>query len=141
MGHHRPLQLTSPVQNFICTMLVAQAWCLFLEHRVTMFKTSLKASRPDCNNNSKFVSFFSLDPVILPCQQVDKGAIKFLLSGANVMCRGLTSPGAKLADLPKGAIVVSYLCVMSCHLISHHSMFLQCHVASCHDLSFHVLWV
>ncbi|XP_058948651.1 malignant T-cell-amplified sequence 1 [Pocillopora verrucosa] len=44
-------------------------------------------------------------PVILPCQQVDKGAIKFLLSGANVMCRGLTSPGAKLADLPKGAVV------------------------------------
>lgn len=54
------------------------------------------------------VSFvFFLDPVILPRQQVDKGAIKFLLSGANVMCRGLTSPGAKLADLPKGAIVVS----------------------------------
>lgn len=44
-------------------------------------------------------------PVILPHQQVDKGAIKFLLSGANVMCRGLTSPGAKLADLPKGAVV------------------------------------
>lgn len=43
-------------------------------------------------------------PVILPHQQVDKGAIKFLLSGANVMCRGLTSPGARLADLPKGAV-------------------------------------
>lgn len=51
----------------------------------------------------------SSDPVILPCQQVDKGAIKFLLSGANVMCRGLTSPGAILADLPKDAIVVSFL--------------------------------
>lgn len=44
-------------------------------------------------------------PIILPRQQVDKGAIKFLLSGANVMCRGLTSPGAKLADLTKGTIV------------------------------------
>ncbi|KAM7437494.1 Malignant T-cell-amplified sequence 1 [Porites harrisoni] len=44
-------------------------------------------------------------PLILPQQQVDKGAIKFLLSGANVMCRGLTSPGAKLADLPKGTVV------------------------------------
>ncbi|XP_008155971.3 malignant T-cell-amplified sequence 1-like [Eptesicus fuscus] len=35
-------------------------------------------------------------PFILPRQQVDKGAIKFVLSGANIMCPGLTSPGAKL---------------------------------------------
>lgn len=33
---------------------------------------------------------------ILPHQQVDKWAIKFVLSGANIMCPGLTSPGAKL---------------------------------------------
>uniref|UniRef100_A0A8B9XAT7 Pre-PUA domain-containing protein n=1 Tax=Bos mutus grunniens TaxID=30521 RepID=A0A8B9XAT7_BOSMU len=32
-------------------------------------------------------------PFILPRQQVDKGAIKFVLSGANIMCPGLTSPG------------------------------------------------
>ncbi|CAJ0942306.1 unnamed protein product [Ranitomeya imitator] len=38
----------------------------------------------------------SEDPFILPHQQVDKGAIKFVLSGANIMCPGLTSPGAKL---------------------------------------------
>ncbi|CAI5652613.1 unnamed protein product [Oreochromis niloticus] len=31
-------------------------------------------------------------PFILPHQQVDKGAIKFVLSGANIMCPGLTSP-------------------------------------------------
>ncbi|XP_059766963.1 malignant T-cell-amplified sequence 1 isoform X3 [Balaenoptera ricei] len=37
-----------------------------------------------------------LYPFILPHQQVDKGAIKFVLSGANIMCPGLTSPGAKL---------------------------------------------
>ena len=34
------------------------------------------------------------------------------------MCRGLTSPGAKLADLPKGAIVVSFLLVKLCHPIN-----------------------
>lgn len=40
--------------------------------------------------------------------QVDKGAIKFILSGADIMCPGLTSPGASLpTDLPKEAIVVS----------------------------------
>nr|XP_002131639.1 malignant T-cell-amplified sequence 1-like [Ciona intestinalis] len=35
-------------------------------------------------------------PFILPKQQVDRGAIKFVLSGANIMCPGLTSPGADL---------------------------------------------
>lgn len=40
--------------------------------------------------------------------QVDKGAIKFVLSGANIMCRGLTSPGGRLPDgLAKGEPVVS----------------------------------
>ena len=31
--------------------------------------------------------------------QVDKGAIKFVLSGAHIMCPGLTSPGAALPDI------------------------------------------
>lgn len=30
--------------------------------------------------------------------QVDRGAIKFVLSGANIMCPGLTSPGGKLDE-------------------------------------------
>ncbi len=32
--------------------------------------------------------------------QVDKGAIKFILSGANIMCRGFTSPGGCLPIEP-----------------------------------------
>jgi malignant T-cell-amplified sequence len=48
------------------------------------------------------------DPNILPHVQVDKGAIKFVLQGAHIMCRGLTSPGSKMdTDLPAGAICVS----------------------------------
>lgn len=39
-------------------------------------------------------------------QQVDKGAIKFVLSGANIMCPGLTSPGAKMTEVPKDTVVV-----------------------------------
>ncbi|KAJ9590237.1 hypothetical protein L9F63_016624, partial [Diploptera punctata] len=35
-------------------------------------------------------------PFFLPWEQVDKGAIRFVLSGANIMCPGLTSPGAKM---------------------------------------------
>ncbi|ORZ23208.1 PUA-like domain-containing protein [Absidia repens] len=45
-------------------------------------------------------------PEILPRIQVDRGAIKFVLSGANIMCPGLTSKGARMdTDLPEGAVV------------------------------------
>ena len=37
-------------------------------------------------------------PTLLPHVQVDRGAIKFVLSGANIMCPGLTSPGARLPE-------------------------------------------
>lgn len=30
--------------------------------------------------------------------QVDRGAIKFVLAGANIMCPGLTSPGGALDE-------------------------------------------
>lgn len=40
------------------------------------------------------------DPTMMPRMQVDKGAIKFVMSGANIMCRGLTSPGASMEDVP-----------------------------------------
>lgn len=43
-------------------------------------------------------------PFMLRPQQVDKGAIRFVLSGANIMCPGLTSPGAKLCEAPKDSI-------------------------------------
>ena len=52
---------------------------------------------------------FFIDPFMLTHQQVDKGAIRFVLSGANIMCPGLTSPGAKMIDAEKDKIVVSFL--------------------------------
>jgi malignant T-cell-amplified sequence len=36
------------------------------------------------------------DPYILPKVQVDRGAIRFLLAGAHMMCPGLTSAGGYL---------------------------------------------
>ncbi|SCU89057.1 LADA_0E13454g1_1 [Lachancea dasiensis] len=39
-------------------------------------------------------------PEAFPTIQVDRGAIKFVLSGANIMCPGLTSPGAALPEAP-----------------------------------------
>jgi len=38
-------------------------------------------------------------PFMMPHMQVDRGAIKFILSGANIMCPGLTSPGAHMTSL------------------------------------------
>ncbi|CAM8914706.1 unnamed protein product [Rhodiola kirilowii] len=37
-------------------------------------------------------------PNVMKKFQVDRGAIKFVLSGANIMCPGLTSPGGHLED-------------------------------------------
>ncbi|PKA52729.1 hypothetical protein AXF42_Ash001710 [Apostasia shenzhenica] len=37
-------------------------------------------------------------PNIMKKLQVDRGAIKFVLSGANIMCPGLTSPGGALDE-------------------------------------------
>lgn len=44
-------------------------------------------------------------PFFLPMLQVDKGAIRFVLSGANIMCPGLTSPGACMTPVEKGTVV------------------------------------
>jgi PUA domain protein len=47
-----------------------------------------------------------LDPDILPKLQVDRGAVKFVMSGAQIMCPGLTSAGGKLdMSVQKDAIV------------------------------------
>ena len=54
--------------------------------------------------------------------QVDKGAIKFVLSGAHIMCPGLTSPGADLpVELPTDTPVS----------IIYQTMF-----GSCHEVEF-----
>ncbi|GME87744.1 hypothetical protein B5S28_g902 [[Candida] boidinii] len=49
-------------------------------------------------------------PSCFPRVQVDRGAIKFVLSGANIMCPGLTSAGAELPEvsLPKDTTVAIY---------------------------------
>lgn len=50
-------------------------------------------------------------PSAFPSVKVDRGAIKFVLSGANIMCPGLTSAGAELPEAPgfeKETIVAIY---------------------------------
>jgi PUA domain protein len=54
----------------------------------------------------------SSDPTLLPKVQIDRGAIRFLLSGAHMMCPGLTSKGGYLppreAAVPEGAVVAIF---------------------------------
>ena len=74
--------------------------------------------------------FVISDPNLLPKLQVDKGAIKFILSGANIMAPGLTSPGARMdIDLPADTVVVSeypshiiYKIYFSFHIIIFHKL-------------------
>jgi len=45
-------------------------------------------------------------PELLPKVRVDRGAIPFVLKGANIMCKGLTSKGGDVSvDLPAGTPV------------------------------------
>ena len=47
------------------------------------------------------------DPGFMPEVQVDKGAIRFVLGGANIMCPGLTSKGGRMEEeLPAETAVV-----------------------------------
>ena len=43
-------------------------------------------------------SVFDAVPDMMPKLRVDRGAIKFVFSGANIMCPGLTSAGATIHD-------------------------------------------
>lgn len=53
-------------------------------------------------------------PDMMPKLRADKGAIKFVLSGANIMCPGLTSPGATMHDEVRGRRVSRRPPVMHC---------------------------
>ena len=46
-------------------------------------------------------------PEMMKKLRVDKGALKFVMSGANIMCPGLTSPGATIHD--------EVHCLCECH--------------------------
>ncbi|KAL7271747.1 translation machinery-associated protein 20 [Rhizina undulata] len=60
-----------------------------LDHDVIFFQHFDDAPIPHLRIIHKF-------PQCFPTVQIDRGAIRFVLSGAQLMCPGLTSPGAKL---------------------------------------------
>ena len=44
-------------------------------------------------------------PFILTQQRVDRGAIKFVMNGADIMCPGFTSEGGELREAEEGQVV------------------------------------
>ena len=49
-------------------------------------------------------------PTMMPMMQVDKGAVRFVLSGANIMCPGFTSPGGLLpfdVDTEQSGLIIN----------------------------------
>lgn len=58
-------------------------------------------------------------PDMMKKARVDQGAIKFVLSGANIMCPGLTSPGATLHDEASHPTLPKTLCLPACSPSKH----------------------
>jgi len=70
---------------------------IILDSELVCFKLK-KNYIPSLRNLHKY-------PWIMPKMQVDKGGIKFILNGSNVMCPGLTSEGGHLDDVEENAYV------------------------------------
>jgi PUA domain protein len=91
--------------------------------QLTQVKCAEKLSLYAIDNEILFTQHFDDDLVpslrlvhklpkeAFPNVRVDRGAIKFILGGANIMCPGLSSKGAWLPDSPgleEGQVVVIY---------------------------------
>lgn len=58
--------------------------------------------------NRLFARICVVDPNMMPTMRVDKGAISFVMNGANIMCQGFTSKGGRIdTPLEAGEAVVS----------------------------------
>lgn len=60
----------------------------------------------------KLLIGIAVDPIVLPKVGIDRGAIRFLLAGAHMMCPGLTSTGGYLPraenEIPAESLVAVY---------------------------------
>lgn len=79
-----------------------------------MFFTESYHSKTLVSEYDLYHPIWFADPNIMKKLQVDRGAIKFVLAGANIMCPGLTSPGGALDDEVEAETpVVNYFLLLS----------------------------
>nr|CCC95328.1 unnamed protein product [Trypanosoma congolense IL3000] len=83
-------------QVFCVTQVCSQPEVLFFRHHSGPYIPHLKLLH-------KY-------PFILPRQQIDFGGCKYVVSGANVMCPGLTSEGGRITpDIEAGQVVAIHV--------------------------------
>lgn len=79
------------------------------DHSIHLCDYSTSVSALDSSPSDLCITISTTDPFLLPKVQVDRGAIRFLLAGAHMMCPGLTSAGGYLppadAAIPAGTPV------------------------------------
>lgn len=103
--------------NVAVIILLCYPWTARYSSLIAMMGRTIQPS--SCSTNASVPTLLApiisiiiimLDPDILPRMQVDKGAIKFVISGANIMCPGLTSKGARMPDemIEKDQVVAIY---------------------------------
>jgi len=69
-------------------------------------RTLHKCMPESCCGSADILTVRATDPFVLPVVGIDRGAIRFLLQGAHMMCPGMTSKGGYLppteSELPSG---------------------------------------
>ena len=60
-------------------------------------------------------------PEMMKKLRVDKGALKFVMSGANIMCPGLTSPGATIHDEVMTLLSIEYNLLWATSRLNTHA--------------------
>ena len=101
----RPVQPAAPgdagiAQACIAVVCSCSSWGSLCVPAAKTFEVSLPSRvllMPSCRLKSCWRCPANQTPVS-PHRQLPAGAIKFVMSGANIMCRGLTSPGATIHE-------------------------------------------
>lgn len=76
-----------------------------LTHQFVLSITNMQSISTAKLRPTNSLQCIALDPSMLPKMQVDRGAAKFIMTGAQITCPGLTSPGGRMDDVEEGTIV------------------------------------
>ena len=92
----RALSIKRKLNSFKINYRCVNTLLIISENEPLMFETD-KTLVPTLRLLHKF-------PSLLPKMQIDKGGIKFIINGANVMSPGLTSAGGKMDEVDANVV-------------------------------------